>query len=111
MWKTGVSYSVSQTVCLLCDADFGTVKPLDAAREEYETPYFPFPVYKDPVMHKMLVDIALGGAQAFKLAHRPNRMVQHVLLRIDVALTRQGSQVKGLLMSPTTVQCPDTTWQ
>ena len=74
-------------------------KPFDTTKEEYATPYFPFPVHKDPSMHKMLTDVALGGAQAFQQSKRSDRMSQHVLLRIDIALTRVGKQVGSLASS------------
>ncbi len=41
----------------------------------------------------MLVDIALGGAQAFLQSERPSSMSHHVLLRIDIALTQHGNVV------------------
>lgn len=68
-------------------------RPYNASKEEYEASYFPFPVYKDLEMHKMLVGIALGGARAFQESNKPDRMSQHVLLRIDVALTTHNNEV------------------
>ncbi len=44
-------------------------------------------------MHQMLVDIALGGAQAFLQSRRPSSMSERVLLRIDIALTQHGNVV------------------
>ncbi len=44
-------------------------------------------------MHQMLVDVAVGGAQAFLQSERPSSMSHHVLLRIDIALTQQGNVV------------------
>ena len=69
-------------------------RPYNTTVEEYETDYFPFPIYKETAMHQRLVDIALGGARAFQESNRPGRMSQHVLLRIDVALTTHGSEVR-----------------
>ena len=47
-------------------------------------------------MHQLLVDVALGGAQAFVHSQRPARMSYSVLLRIDIALTWHGDQVAFL---------------
>ncbi len=44
-------------------------------------------------MHQMLVDVALGGAQAFLQSGRPSSMSERVLLRIDIALTQHGNVV------------------
>ena len=81
---------------MCCHAVPVIAQPFDTAKEEYAAVYFPFSIYKDPSMHKMLTDIALGGAQAFQQSKRPNRMSQHVLLRIDIACTRFGDQVSNL---------------
>ena len=64
--------------------------------EEYKANYFPYPAWKEPAMHQLLVDVALGGAQAFLQSERPSRMSHNVLLRIDIALTQHGKMV-GLL--------------
>ena len=61
--------------------------------EEYRESYFPYPVWKEPAMHQVLVDVALGGAQAFILSQRPARMSHNVLLRIDIALTQHDGMV------------------
>ena len=45
-------------------------------------------------MHQMLVDVALGGAQAFLQSGRPSSMSERVLLRIDIALTQHGNVVR-----------------
>ena len=47
-------------------------------------------------MHQLLVDVALGGAQAFIHSQQPSRMLHNVLLRIDIALTWRGDQVAFL---------------
>ena len=61
--------------------------------EFWELEFFPYPVWREPAMHQMLIDVALGGAQAFIQSQRPGRMSQNVLLRIDLALTQHGHQV------------------
>ena len=61
--------------------------------EEYRESYFPYPIWKEPAMHQLLVDVALGGAKAFVLSHRPARMSHNVLLRIDIALTQHAGMV------------------
>ena len=45
-------------------------------------------------MHQLLVDTALGGAQAFALSQRAARMSLNVLLRVDIALTWHGAKVR-----------------
>ena len=62
--------------------------------EFWELQFFPYPVWREPAMHQMLIDVALGGAQAFIQSGRPGRMSQNVLLRIDLALTQHGNQVR-----------------
>ena len=64
--------------------------------EGYKEEYFPYPICKEPTMHQLLVDVALGGAQAFNQSQRPARMSHNVLLRIDIALTWHGDQVTSL---------------
>lgn len=44
-------------------------------------------------MHQLLVDTALGAAQAFALSQRPVRMSLNVFLRVDMALTWHGDEV------------------
>lgn len=101
-------YYIMCLSCLVCITDVSSLSGLchavpyvqfvtapDTANEEFAAPHFPFIVYKDPKMHKMLLDVALGGAQAFRQAKLADRMSQHVLLRIDVALTRQGNEVRA----------------
>ncbi|DBA95115.1 TPA: hypothetical protein ACH3X1_002625 [Trebouxia sp. C0004] len=67
------------------------------SEEEYRDQYFPYPAWKEPAMHRMLVDVALEGAQAFLQSERPSSMSQHVLLRIDIALTQLGNMVRPFI--------------
>lgn len=50
-------------------------------------------------MHQLLVDTALGGAQALALSQRAARMSLNVLLRVDIALTWHGDKV-GVCLAP-----------
>ncbi|DBA69416.1 TPA: hypothetical protein ACH3X2_012829 [Trebouxia sp. C0005] len=76
----------------------GTVNQYNSTgEEEYRDQYFPYPAWKEPAMHQMLVDVALGGAQAFAQSGRPSSMSEHVLLRIDVALTQHGNVVRPFI--------------
>lgn len=59
----------------------------------YKEPYFPYLICKEPELHQLLVDVAVGGAQAFIHSQRPADMSHSVLLRIDIALTWHGDQV------------------
>ena len=58
-------------------------------------------------MHQLLVDVALGGAEAFTQSSRPGRMSQNVLLRVDIALTQHGDTVSpyAVLMHSTNIIC------
>ena len=58
-------------------------------------------------MHQLLVDVALGGAEAFTQSSRPGRMSQNVLLRVDIALTQHGDTVSpyAVLMHITNKVC------
>ena len=79
--------------CCLAAA-LGTVNQYNSTGEkEYTDKYFPYLVWKEPAMHQMLVDVALGGAQAFLQSRRPSSMSERVLLRIDIALTQHESVV------------------
>ena len=86
------------TIHSLTAAASRLTRPYDTTKEEYELTYFPFPVYKDPEMHQTLVGIALAGARAFQESDRSDRMSQHVLLRIDVALTTHNDKVSMSLL-------------
>ena len=85
----------SQLVCVASAAIQG--RSLCSIKEEgYEVDYFPYQICKEPAMHELLVDVALGGAQAFIHSQQPSRMLHNVLLRIDMALTWHGDQVAFL---------------
>ncbi|KAL0049946.1 hypothetical protein WJX82_001365 [Trebouxia sp. C0006] len=76
----------------------GTVNQYNSTGEkEYTDKYFPYLVWKEPAMHQMLVDVALGGAQAFLQSRRPSSMSERVLLRIDIALTQHGNVVRPFI--------------
>ena len=103
-YKCQVMLAISnQNSCCRCRLASQTVCPAFAAiqgrstcsskEEGYEEDYFPYQVCKEPAMHQLLVDVALGGAQAFIHSQRPSRMSHNVLLRIDIALTWRGDQV------------------
>ena len=44
-------------------------------------------------MHDLIVRVALSAADAVAQSGRSMRMGQHVMVRIDIALTRQGELV------------------
>ena len=75
--------------------------------QEYREEYFPYPIWRAPDMHQLLVDVALCGAQAFNQSQRPSRMSYNVLLRIDIALTQHGDTVSPCFLTQGcyTVQC------
>ena len=63
--------------------------------DEYQLSYFPFPIWRDESMHDLLVRVALSAADAVAQSGRSMRMGQHVMLRVDIALTRQGNMVSS----------------
>lgn len=69
--------------------------------DEYQVSYFPYPIWRDAGMHDLIVRVALSAANAVAQSGRCMRMGQHVMLRVDIALTRQGDMVRlfGLMRS------------
>ena len=63
--------------------------------DEYQVSYFPYPIWRDESMHDLIVRVALSAADAVAQSGRSMRMGQHVMLRVDIALTRQGSMVRS----------------
>lgn len=61
--------------------------------DEYQVSYFPYPIWRDETMHDLIVRVALSAADAVAMSGRSMRMGQHVMLRVDIALTRQGNMV------------------
>lgn len=61
--------------------------------DEYQVSYFPYPIWRDESMHDLIVRVALDAATAVAQSSRSMRMGQHVMLRVDIALTRQGNMV------------------
>ena len=61
--------------------------------DEYQVSYFPFPIWRDESMHNLLVRVALSAADAVAQSGRSMRTGQHVMLRVDIALTKQGKMV------------------
>lgn len=61
--------------------------------DEYQVSYFPYPIWRDESMHDLIVRVALSAADAVAQSGRSMRMGQHVMLRVDIALTRQGNMV------------------
>ena len=61
--------------------------------DEYQVSYFPYPIWRDENMHDLIVRVALSAADAVAQSGRSMRMGQHVMLRVDIALTRQGNMV------------------
>ena len=83
---------------LVADIDFNS-----SHVDEYQVSYFPYPIWRDERMHDLIVRVALDAADAVAQSGRSMRMGQHVMLRVDIALTRQGNMVRYLLGSPVTV--------
>ena len=50
-------------------------------------------------MHGLVMHVALSAADAVAKSGRPIRMAQHVMLRVDIALTLQGRMVSRRLCS------------
>ena len=61
--------------------------------DEYQVSYFPYPIWRDESMHDLIVRVALDAATAVAQSGRSMRMGQHVMLRVDIALTRQRNMV------------------
>lgn len=68
--------------------------------DEYSVSYFPYPIWRDPGMHDLIVRVALSAADAVAQSGRSMRMGQHVMLRVDIALTRQGNLVSCFATFP-----------
>ncbi|KAL3131914.1 hypothetical protein ABBQ38_007617 [Trebouxia sp. C0009 RCD-2024] len=73
--------------------------PCASKDEGYKEAYFPYPICKEPAMHQLLVDTALGAAQAPRaaLSRRAARMSLNVLLRVDIALSWHGDRVRPFI--------------
>ena len=63
--------------------------------DEYQVSWFPFPIWRDESMHNLLVRVALSAADAVAQSGRSMRMGQHVMLRVDIALTKQENMVSA----------------
>ena len=61
--------------------------------DQYQVSYFPYPIWRDESMHDLIVRVALSAADAVAESGRSMRMGQHVTVRVDIALTRQGDLV------------------
>ncbi len=68
--------------------------------DEYHTSYFPFPIWRDEIMHNLIVRVAKCAADAVAQCGRPIRMGGHVMVRVDIALTRQGTLVRPFVSLP-----------
>ncbi len=62
--------------------------------DEYHVSYFPFPIWRDETMHDLIVQVAKCAADAVAQCGRSMRMGGHVMVRVDIALTRQGTLVR-----------------
>lgn len=62
--------------------------------DQYHVSYFPFPIWRDESMHDLIVRVAKCAADAVAQCGRPIRMGGHVMVRVDIALTRQGTLVR-----------------
>ena len=61
--------------------------------DQYQVSYFPYPIWRDEGMHDLIVRVAKSAADAVAQSGRPIRMAQHVMIRVDIALTAQGDLV------------------
>ena len=66
--------------------------------DEYHVSYFPFPIWRDESMHDLIVQVAKYAADAVAQCGRSMRMGGHVMVRVDIALTRQGSLVRPFVL-------------
>ena len=64
--------------------------------EQYQVSYFPYPIWRDEGMHDLIVQVAKSAADAVAQSGRSIRMGAHVMIRVDIALTRQGDLVRTL---------------
>ena len=71
--------------------------------DQFRVPYFPYPIWRDEAMHSLVMHVALSAADAIAKSGRPIRMAQHVMLRVDIALTRHGRMVS---FAPCLHYCP-----
>ena len=62
--------------------------------DQYYVSYFPFPIWRDESMHELIVNVAKCAADAVAKSGRSIRMGQHVMIRVDIALTHQGPLVR-----------------
>ena len=62
--------------------------------DQFQVSYFPYPIWRDESMHDLIVRVAKSAAQAVTSSDWPIRMAEHVMLRVDIALTRQGNVVR-----------------
>ena len=66
--------------------------------EQYHVSYFPFPIWRDESMHDLIVRVAKCAADAVAHSGRPIRMGGHVMVRVDIALTHQGTLVRPFVL-------------
>jgi len=66
--------------------------------EQYHVSYFPFPIWRDESMHDLIVRVAKCAADAVAQCGRSIRMGGHVMVRVDIALTRQGTLVRPFVL-------------
>ncbi|DBA98213.1 TPA: hypothetical protein ACH3X1_001139 [Trebouxia sp. C0004] len=66
--------------------------------DQYYVSYFPFPIWRDESMHELIVNVAKCAADAVAQSGRSIRMGQHVMIRVDIALTHQGPLVRPFVL-------------
>jgi len=66
--------------------------------DQYYVSYFPFPIWRDESMHDLIVNVAKCAADAVAHSGRSIRMGQHVMIRVDIALTHQGPLVRPFVL-------------
>ncbi len=66
--------------------------------DQYYVSYFPFPIWRDESMHELIANVAKCAADAFAKSGRSIRMGQHVMIRVDIALTHQGPLVRPFVL-------------
>ncbi|KAA6417366.1 MAG: hypothetical protein FRX49_12695 [Trebouxia sp. A1-2] len=76
----------------LANVDFNS-----SHEDQYHVSYFPFPIWRDASMHDLMVRVAKCAADAVAQCGRPIRMGAHVMVRVDIALTRQGTLAKPFI--------------
>ena len=67
--------------------------------DQHMVSWFPYPIWRDEGMHDLLVRVAKSAADAVAQSGRSSQMGAHVMVRVDIALTRQDGLVGPLSLT------------